>query len=99
MKFTLSEISTLQIGKVYGPFYLNYDQKMCARVSITNYKSKWPGANFVTTTTPLKMTQPDGEEVEVTGWYQFFVKRTSFGRNAKNGDLEPLAKSTGNAVE
>lgn len=98
MKFTLSEISTLQKDVCYGPYYLNYDQKMCARSSITNYKSKWPGSSFITTSAPLKLTQPDGEEVEVNGWFEFYVKRTSFGRNPNSGDLEPLAKSTANAV-
>ncbi len=99
MKFTLSEILTLQKDVLYGPYYLNYDQKMCARSSFSNYKAKWPGSNFITTATPLKLTQQDGEEVEVNGWFEFYVKRTSYGRNPNSGENEPLAKPTANAVE
>lgn len=99
MKFTLSEISTLQKDVLYGPYYLNYDQKMCARSSITNYKSKWPGSNFITTSTPLKLTQPDGEEVEVNGWFEFYVKRTAYGQNTQSGVKEQDAYSLAKAED
>lgn len=94
MKFTLSEISTLQIGVLYGPYALTRDQKLTARASITNYKSKWPGSDFVTTTAPIMWKNPDGEEIQLLGWYQFWVRRTAYGQNIQTGEKEPLCNTS-----
>lgn len=99
MKFTYSEISTLQIGKVYGPYAVTRDQLYTARASITNYKGKWPGSAFVTTSTPMKFTQPDGEEIELTGWFEFYVKRTAYGQNVQSGVKEQDAYSLAKAED
>lgn len=97
MKFTLNEISTLQKDVLYGPFAMTRDQKLTARASITNYKSKWPGADFVTTTAPITFRQPDGEEIPLVGWYKFWVRRTAYGQNIQTGEKEPLCCTSVNA--
>lgn len=87
-RFTENEIRGLQIGKPMGPFLATRREIHKAQANLSNYKAKYPGAEFKNKSVPHTRMQPDGKTTKVAGWYMFTIERLSYGTDADTGKPE-----------